>query len=523
MLLSRLNILTQHKAISTLCVTLVLFLCLSGDQLLGRGEGARTLSIYNIHTKKTLTVVYKKDGKYIPSAMKRIDHIMGDWRRKESRVMNKGLIDLMWEMHNQLGSRKPIHLISGYRSQKTNNALRKRGGGQARKSRHILGMAADVHFPDVPVRELRDSALIRQRGGVGYYPTSGLPFVHLDVGRVRHWPRIARPQLAALFPSGRSKHIPRDGRPLTKADARKYGAAAKIAKMRRIQLARRQKRDGIAVAALTPPVQKTKPQTAPKVEPKLASLNRDALNEKIASLRPSTLEEPKRAKIRPTLAPKEKLDKKEQIASYKPSKKSITQQNEEKEKGVPDWWRNQTIASLSPLQTKLEEERQLVQLASVDADMPESWRSFAPRKKAQIIEQNNVAYSPEFDEEHPEELNYRPFSLSPLMINQPVAENEDLLKLSPPDYAQASVLLKDNQGIASSRFLPGLQIGSLGLANQFVGSAITDLTPPPTVKEERAKRKVKNRRVKYKKKRKKYRKKKPKKKEVKSNSFFGLF
>lgn len=523
MLLSRLNIPTPKKAFSTFCATLLLFICLTGDQLLGRGEGARTLSIYNIHTKKTLTVVYKRDGKYIPSAMKRINHIMGDWRRKESRVMHKELIDLMWEMHNQLGSRKPIHLISGYRSLKTNNKLRKTRGGQAKKSRHILGMAADVHFPDVPVRELRDSALIRQRGGVGYYPTSGLPFVHMDVGRVRHWPRISRPQLAALFPNGRSRHVPRDGRPLTKADARKYGAAAKVAKMRRIQLARRQRRDGVAIAALTPPAQKTTPKLTPKVEPKLASLSRDELNRKIASLRPSTIEEPKRAKIRPTLKPQETGDPKRQIAAYKPENSFKEPGAKQNEKGVPDWWQGQTIASLSPLQTKLEEERQLVQLASIDTNMPDSWQSFTPRKKPEIIEKNNVAYSPEFDEEHPEELNYRPFSLSPLMTDQPVAENEELLKLSPPDYAQASVLLKDNQSLASSRFRPGLQFAYLGLANQFIGNAITDLTPPPPVKSERAKRKVKKRNVKYKKKRKKYRKKKAKKKQVKSNSFFGLF
>lgn len=512
MFLKRLNILHQKKALSTFVATMLLMLGLTGDQLMSRAEGARTISIYNIHTKKTLTVVYKKDGKYIPSAMKRINHIMGDWRRKESRVMHKQLIDLMWEMHTQLGSRKPIHLISGYRSLKTNNKLRKRGGGQARKSRHILGMAADVHFPDIPVRELRDTALIRQRGGVGYYPTSGLPFVHMDVGRVRHWPRISRPQLASLFPNGRSKHVPRDGRPLNKADARKYKAQAKVNRMRRTQLARRQKRDGIAVAALTPPPKKT----TPSVKPQLASLSRNELNRKIASLRPSTIEEPKRATIRPSIT------KKDPVGAYKPTE-TQQKQNKQEDKGVPDWWRNQTIASLSPLQTKLEEERQLVQLASIDTNMPASWQSFSPRQKPEIIEENNVAYSPEFDEEHPEELNYRPFSLSPLMTDTPVADDENLLKLSPPDYAQASVLLKDNQAIASSRFRPGFQTAHLSFANQFVGSAITDLTPPPPVKAERRVKLHKKYRKKRKK-RKKYRKKsKSKKKAVQSNSFFGLF
>ena len=85
----------------------------------------------------------------------------------------------------QRNLRPSDYVISGYRSRDTNEMLRRTVGGQASQSRHILGKAADVHFPDVPLRMLRYSALIRERGGVGYYPTSD--FVHVDVGRVRTW------------------------------------------------------------------------------------------------------------------------------------------------------------------------------------------------------------------------------------------------------------------------------------------------------------------------------------------------
>lgn len=54
-----------------------------------------------------------------------------------------------------------------------------------------------------------------QGGGVGYYPTSGSPFVHVDVGSVRAWPRMTRAQLVALFPDGKTAHIPSDGKPLS--------------------------------------------------------------------------------------------------------------------------------------------------------------------------------------------------------------------------------------------------------------------------------------------------------------------
>ena len=181
--------------------------------------GTRTLSFYNIHTKENVTITYKKDGEYLSEGLSQINHIMRDWRRDLPTKMDPELIDTIWEIYQDVGATEPIHLISGYRSRKTNEKLRRRGGGQARKSQHILGKAADIHFPGVPVKKLRNSALVREVGGVGYYPKSGIPFVHVDTGRVRNWPRLPRQELAALFPSGKTKYLPADGRPITKRDS----------------------------------------------------------------------------------------------------------------------------------------------------------------------------------------------------------------------------------------------------------------------------------------------------------------
>ncbi|MGH6736031.1 MAG: DUF882 domain-containing protein [Methyloceanibacter sp.] len=178
----------------------------------------RTLSLYEIHTKESLTVTYKRDGKYDEEALKKLNHFMRDWRADESTQMDRELVDLIWTLHRSLGSQKPIHLISGYRSPATNAKLRRSGGGQAKKSQHMEGKAADIHFPDIPAKTLRNSALVQEVGGVGYYPTSGIPFVHVDTGNVRMWPRIPRLELAALFPDGQTKHLPSDGRPITKSD-----------------------------------------------------------------------------------------------------------------------------------------------------------------------------------------------------------------------------------------------------------------------------------------------------------------
>jgi uncharacterized protein YcbK (DUF882 family) len=186
-------------------------------QASARGE-TRTLTMYNIHTKETLSVTFKRDGKYDDEGLKKLNTFMRDWRAEEETKMDPHLIDLIWTLHRELRSNEPIHLVSGFRSAKTNAKMRRKGGGQAKRSQHIQGKAADIHFPDVNVKTLRNSALVQEVGGVGYYPTSGIPFVHVDTGNVRMWPRIPRLELAALFPDGDTKYLPKDGKPITKAD-----------------------------------------------------------------------------------------------------------------------------------------------------------------------------------------------------------------------------------------------------------------------------------------------------------------
>jgi uncharacterized protein YcbK (DUF882 family) len=166
------------------------------------GGETRTISIYQIHTKESLTVTYMKNGKYIPSAMKKINYILRDWRRNEVIAMSPRTIDLMWELHADLGSKRPVHIVSGYRSPKTNAFLKKVGRNVARKSQHMVGKAIDIYFPDVPTEKMRNSALVRQVGGVGYYRSGGGPtgFLHIDSGRVRHWgPAINQKQMARIM------------------------------------------------------------------------------------------------------------------------------------------------------------------------------------------------------------------------------------------------------------------------------------------------------------------------------------
>jgi uncharacterized protein YcbK (DUF882 family) len=174
----------------------------------------RTLSFHHTHSNEDLTITFKRDGRYDEEALKQLNHYLRDWRTQDQTVMDRRLFDILWEVYRDVDGKKPIQIISSYRSPATNAMLRRRSSGVARFSQHMLGHAMDFYIPDVPLEQIRFAGLRLQRGGVGFYPTSGSPFVHLDTGSIRHWPGMTRDQLARVFPDGRTVHVPTDGKPL---------------------------------------------------------------------------------------------------------------------------------------------------------------------------------------------------------------------------------------------------------------------------------------------------------------------
>ncbi|NJM34871.1 MAG: DUF882 domain-containing protein [Rhodomicrobium sp.] len=383
------------------------------------GADERRIELYNIHTKENISIVYKRDGKYIPEAMEKLNYFMRDWRRNKATEMDPELIDLVWEIHKELGSRKPVHLISGHRSDATNEQLRKTRGGQARKSKHISGEAADIHFPDISVKQLRNSALIRERGGVGYYPTSSIPFVHVDTGRVRHWPRLQRQELAILFPSGKSQHVPTDGKPLTKRDfqvalanLQSRGGELPIALQRRLDNGG----NGRVVLASAAPAKSPTEVTivpAPEKEPKPRMI--------LASLTPF-------AGI-PDSAPARKPD------VLQPAVRTGTQQT----------------------------------AASADADIFR--RDFLANTPTDTVPEDQMAAAPEYDDDHPDEFYYQPFPILPFMADTPIASmdmtGDDALSL-----AKVHMMFAEAREMYHIQFQPGLQYAQLYWAQSFRGTAV---------------------------------------------------
>ena len=145
----------------------------------------KSLSFYETHTGESLETTYWAEGKYRSEALADINHILRDYRTGEAKAIDTRLLDLLFAIRLKVRTQQPFHVISGYRSPKTNALLRKCGRGVARNSLHMCGQAVDIRLPGCALTLLRRMAIDLKGGGVGYYPRPN--FVHIDIGRVRYW------------------------------------------------------------------------------------------------------------------------------------------------------------------------------------------------------------------------------------------------------------------------------------------------------------------------------------------------
>ena len=210
------------RAVST---AVALLLIVSGNSApVTAGSGDRTLWLYHTHTHETGKFTFKHNGQYDQNVLKQMNNFLADWRTHRPTNMDPHLFDLLWEVYQEVGANQPYNIVSSYREPKTNAMLRAKSSGVAENSQHMLGKAMDVYIPGISLSKLRAAAMRHQVGGVGYYPTSGSPFVHMDTGNVRAWPRMTRAQLKTVFPDGKTLHLPVDGTPLSNS-GRQYAMA----------------------------------------------------------------------------------------------------------------------------------------------------------------------------------------------------------------------------------------------------------------------------------------------------------
>ena len=122
---------TRHAALATLLILL-------GSENLQNATAngdTRTLSMHHMHTGEDITITYKQNGRYDDAALQKLNHFLRDWRKDESTKMDPHLLDLIWEVYQEVGAKESIQIVCGYRSPATNSMLRRRSKGVAdRKS-----------------------------------------------------------------------------------------------------------------------------------------------------------------------------------------------------------------------------------------------------------------------------------------------------------------------------------------------------------------------------------------------------
>jgi hypothetical protein len=314
-----------------------------------------------------------------------------------------------------------------------------------------------VQFPDVPLKLLRYAALIHEGGGVGYYPTSATPFVHVDTSRVRAWPRLPRYELALLFPFARTQHLPATGGPLTLGDVREARArypdlAQQVADFQTL----RTTPHPVMVAAVSPPVAK------PKVPPAttVAALTPPA---KLV-VEPRLVDRPTPLSNRSNEMDAQKLT---QLATLAALPELIAPPRLATRPKAPDLGAESGAAgavrgAMSGPDTKAEGSFVTpALLASIGAAL------------ANITTTAAWETAPEFDDDHPDEVSYRPFPIAPFLTETASFDDPALVNLVHPDVARTLDLLDADNIALPMTLRPGPQVAQLLWAQRFESRAIT--------------------------------------------------
>jgi len=147
----------------------------------------RVIRLYNTHTGEHLKATYWAKDHFVKSELDNLNHFLRDFRTGDVKKFDVKLFDLLYALQLIRDTNRPFQVLSGYRSPKTNNMLRKKSEGVAKNSFHLKAQAIDINLPGTHLKDLRSLAHFLRRGGVGYYPKSG--FMHIDTGPIRYWHR----------------------------------------------------------------------------------------------------------------------------------------------------------------------------------------------------------------------------------------------------------------------------------------------------------------------------------------------
>ncbi len=139
------------------------------------------LNIVNRSTGERFEGVFWHHGSYNMGAVNQINAVLRDQRAGAMVQIDVTLLDLLERI--QVRVRRPLTVVSAYRTWETNQALRAQDTSVAQNSFHLRGQAVDFAVDGMSGAQLAQVARQAGAGGIG----AGAAFIHVDTGPHRSW------------------------------------------------------------------------------------------------------------------------------------------------------------------------------------------------------------------------------------------------------------------------------------------------------------------------------------------------
>ena len=144
------------------------------------------LALRSVHTGEEMNLVVPKSLNVSNSAIAKFSHICRDWRYNQAQNMDPGLVQILAKICDESKDDTrsiSVEILSGFRTHRTNEMLRRRSIMVAKNSYHKLGKALDFRLPGIDLSKTKTSADRYAYGGLGVYKN----FIHIDTGPQRRW------------------------------------------------------------------------------------------------------------------------------------------------------------------------------------------------------------------------------------------------------------------------------------------------------------------------------------------------
>ena len=144
------------------------------------------LELKNVHTGEDMKLTVPQSLEISANMINRFSYFCRDWRRNQVTNMDPQLIRILAKICEQsTDDDRPfyVEMLSGYRTHKTNEMLRRNSAAIAKNSFHKIGRAIDFRLPNVEPDSAKASANSHATGGLGIYKN----FIHIDTGPERRW------------------------------------------------------------------------------------------------------------------------------------------------------------------------------------------------------------------------------------------------------------------------------------------------------------------------------------------------